>query len=85
MQTFQVWFRPLGDSCRIRVDGLENGRWLLSRLNDLAGFDICKSIGHEEPFGCYSFMVECKMMMTQSSLERLLAGIPEVELMCQPA
>lgn len=85
MKTFHVWVRPLGEACRVRVDGLENGRWLLSRLINLAGVDNCKPIRQEGPFGVYTFLVALSPTMTRSMLGELLAAIPEVDLMCQPA
>jgi hypothetical protein len=32
IDAFQVWLRPLGESCRVRVNGVRNAEWLLKRL-----------------------------------------------------
>lgn len=35
MIAFDVWLRPLGNVCRVRVDGSQNATWLLDRLHEI--------------------------------------------------
>ncbi len=85
MKPFHVWVRPLGQNCRVRVDGLDNGSWLRDRLIDLAIVDSGQAVGREESIGIYTFLVPYSAEMTRSILAEVLAKIPEVELMCEPA
>lgn len=85
MKSFQVWIRPLGEACRIRVDGNENGRWLLTRLMGLSGGASCHPVCQVGAFGFFTFLVAYSPSLTRSNLGKLLAAIPEVELTSQPA
>ena len=33
MNAIHVWLRPLGESCRVHVNGMGNAKWLLERLS----------------------------------------------------
>ncbi len=85
MKTFQVWIRPLGEACRVRVDGLENGRWLLARLIETSGIKRGEPTAEGEPFGLFTFLVALSPTMTRSMLGEWLAAIPEVNLTFQLA
>lgn len=85
MKPFHVWRRPLGEACRIRVAGLENGRWLLTRLMGLSGAENSQPVCLSAVFGLSTFLVAYSPAMTRSKLRDLLAAIPEVELICQAA
>jgi hypothetical protein len=79
-QAFRVWVRPLEHSDNVRVDGHENGKWLLSCLT---GSEIVEKqiLGEEDPWGFYNFLVAHNAVMTHSMLMEALAGIPQVVLM----
>lgn len=85
MKPFRVWVRPLGETCRVRVQGLDNGSWLRDRLIDLAIVEDGQTVGREDSTGIYTFTLPYREEMTPPMLAEVLAGIPEVELMCEPA
>ena len=85
MKRFHVWVRSLENSCRVRVDGVENGRWLLDQLGRAFVFKSCEPI-HEDQASCSSiFRVSYNSLVSPSILRKTLAAIPEVQLMADPA
>ena len=52
---------------------------------DSASVENCHPVRQEESFGFYTFLVALSPAMTPSMLGELLAAIPEVYVMCQPA
>jgi len=85
MNSFRVWIRPLGETCRIRVEGIRNAQWLLSRLGHGFVFKTAEPISEEADSSYCSFRLAYSARMPRGGLERLLAGIPEVVLMVDPA
>ncbi|MBN1591394.1 MAG: hypothetical protein JW888_17915 [Pirellulales bacterium] len=85
MNSFQVWIRPLGNTCRVRVDGVRNALWLLGRLGHLFVFKTAEPMNEEVDSSCCTFRVEYGSRISRGGLERLLGGIPEVVLMTDPA
>ena len=85
MNTFRVWIRPLGNNSRVRVDGVGNAQWLLNRLGHSFVFKTADPMNEEEGSSCCSFRVAYNSQMSRRGLDRLLAGIPEVQLMTDPA
>ena len=85
MNTFPVWLRPLGNACRVRVDGIKNAQWLVDRLSRSFVFKTSDPMNEEEGSSCYTFRVAYSSQMSRRGLERLLAAIPEVNLMTDPA
>ena len=84
MNAFQVWLRPLGERCRLRVSGVQNAEWLLQRLGQsiaLSNTEVSPEASEPEIF---TFEVPCKEPKSRSRLESLLASIPEVKLMMRP-
>ena len=80
MSGFRVWIRSLGDDCRVRVDGMQNARWLLTRLARSFIFKSAKPINDDEgPSSCI-FHLRYSTQMSRFTLENALAAIPEVEL-----
>jgi hypothetical protein len=79
---FKVWLRPLGDSCRIRIEGLENAIWLRARLSQ--SFETMKEINVVEGSIYRSFQVGYSPTVTHSAFETILASIPNVRLMTGP-
>jgi len=85
MNTFRVWIRPLYDVCRLRVDGIKNAMWLLARLSQSFVFKSSEPIEDGEGASCSTFHVPYHSRMSHFQFERLLAGIPQVQLMSDPA
>jgi hypothetical protein len=85
VNTFHVWVRPLGGACRVRVDGVGNAEWLLDRLGRSFDCGSSKPIRDGEGSCCSTFRVPYGSQMSRSTFEELLAAIPEVTLMLDPA
>jgi hypothetical protein len=77
MNTFSVWIQPFADLCEIRVLGIENAKWLLSRLITSVLVNSSETVNEEECFPRCTFRVP----YSSSTFEKLLAGIPEVRVM----
>ena len=84
MNTFRVWLRPLGASSRVRVAGVKNARWLLYRLSQSFVFKSSEAID-DDANCCSTFLLPYSSQISRSTVEKLLAGIPEVELLAEPA
>lgn len=85
MNAFHVWLRPLGDTCRVRVDGMKNAQWLLLRLGQSFVFKTAEPMDEEADSSCCTFCMAYSSQVSRRGLERLLVGIPEVVLMTDPA
>jgi hypothetical protein len=85
MNTFRVWLRPLYNVCRVRVDGMKNAIWLLTCLSQSFVFKSSQPIEDDERASCSTFHVPYNSQMSNFQFERLLAGIPQVQLMSDPA
>ena len=85
MNTFRVWIRPLYNVCRVRVDGIPNARWLLTRLSRSFVFMSSEPMEDDEKASCSTFHVPYSSQMSHFKFERLLAGIQQVQLMSEPA
>ena len=48
MNAFNVWLRFLRDICRVRVDEIENAKWLLDRLSQSGNVRISAQFGTME-------------------------------------
>ena len=85
MKAFTVWVSRIDGASGIRVDSLENAKWLLGRLGDFFVFKSCDPL--RERFGSSdcTFRVAHNSQMSASRLEKLLAGITEVKLILEPA
>ena len=84
MNSFRVWIRPLGNSCRVRVDGIDNAHWLLSRLSRQFVFKTGKPVREDPDSNFCSFLVSYTPPLTPGQFEEILASIPPVELMLDP-
>ena len=82
---FRVWIRPLGDACRVRVDGTENAMWLLAQLGHVPAFNDCEPIKDDEASFRSTFHVPYTSQMPRTALEKMLVAIPQVRLMLEPA
>lgn len=85
MKAFRVWIRPLGSDCRVRVDGMQNANWLLDRLARSFVFKTCEPVSNERGPDWCTFRILYGPQMSRPMFERLLAKIPEVNLMTEPA
>jgi hypothetical protein len=85
MNPFHVWLRPVGGACKVRVDGTRNAKWLLDRLSRSFIFKSCEPLSEEQGSSCCSFRVAYNSQVSRPAFERLLAAIPEVKLMLDPA
>jgi hypothetical protein len=85
MNPFHVWVLPLITACRVRVDGIENAAWLLNRLSHSFVFKSSEPMTEEQDSSCCSFRVQYDSQMSGPKFAKLLAAIPEVNLMVEPA
>jgi len=85
MNPFHVWLRPVGDFCSVRVDGIENARWLLGRLSQSFVFKTFEPFGETMGSSMCSFQIPNNPPLSRFKFERLLAAIPEIRLMLEPA
>jgi hypothetical protein len=85
MNPFHVWLRPVGDFCRVRVDGIENARWLLGRLSQSFVFKTFEPFVETMGSSVCSFQIPYNPPLSRTKFVRLLAAIPEVRLMSEPA
>lgn len=84
MNTFEVWMRPLGECCRVRVKGIDNARWLQQRLNELHVSCNGDPSAETEQSDICSFEVSCSESKSCDRLEKALASISEIKLMTRP-
>jgi hypothetical protein len=85
MISFRVWIRPLGDNCRVRVDGLGNAQWLLARLGTLPAIRTIGQVDVEIDVPRCTFLVPYHAALSPATFQQLLKAIPEVQLMLEPA
>lgn len=84
MNRFRVWIRPLGDFCRVCVDGIKNAEWLLTRLSQDFVFRTFEPIREKEGSSYCSFQVAYNPPLSHAKFVRLLTAIPPVQLMSEP-
>ena len=84
MKVFSVWINRTDGALRLRVDGLENAKWLLSRLTDFFVFKTSEPLLAVPNSSNYTFRVAHNSQMSGRRFEKLLAGIAEVKLMLEP-
>jgi hypothetical protein len=85
MSIFNVWIRPLSSACRVRVAGMQNANWLLNRLSEFFVFKTSEPQDDDIETACSSFQVQYSFQMSGPKLAKLLAAIPEVNLILEPA
>lgn len=83
MIKFRVWVRPLGSECRVRVDGMQNTKWLLDRLSRSFVFKTAEPV-HKESDSLCIFRIRWDSRTFLADFEKLLLAIPEVALMTDP-
>jgi hypothetical protein len=85
MKPYRVWVRPIGDFCRVRVDGTQNARSLLKLLSQSFVFKTFDPMIEEDDSTVCSFLVPYNPPLSRSAFAKLLMAIPEVRLMAEPA
>jgi hypothetical protein len=85
MTPFRVWLRPLGENCRVRVDGIGNAKFLLTQLNKSPAIKAIGNVEVEIDSPQCTFLVPYHPSLSLGTFQRMLAAIPEVRLMLEPA
>ena len=85
MKTFCVRLSRDDGTSGLRVDGLENATWLLSRLSDLFVFKTSEPLFEVPNSPDCTFRVAHSSQLSGRKFEKLLAGITEVKLVFEPA
>jgi len=81
MDRFRVWIRPMDASRQVRVDGIENAKWLIHRLGQLFVFKTAEPVKEDEGSSCCTFRVADSSYISRHRFERLLGAIPQVKLL----
>ena len=84
MKAFRVRLSRIDGASGLRVDGLENAKWLLSRLSDLFVFKTSEPLCETANSPDCTFRVAHSSQLSGRKFEKLLAGITEVNLMFEP-
>ncbi|MEX0728575.1 MAG: hypothetical protein WD065_20040 [Planctomycetaceae bacterium] len=84
MIPFEVSIRPLGDYCRVKVNGIENARWLLRQLSQSFIFQTFDGVDARTENALSMFTIPYNPPLSAVKFERLLRAIPEVTLMTDP-
>ncbi|MEY4188809.1 MAG: hypothetical protein RIT02_3843 [Planctomycetota bacterium] len=84
MMAFDVWVRPLGERCRVRVSGTGNAHWLMQKLAESFSLGKAQACPELQQLDVCSFEVPCQLPHSRNRLENALAAIPEVRLMTRP-
>lgn len=79
----QIWLRPLGQSCKIRIANLDDASWFRARLSE-AGLE-CSKVTSIAGTGQAMLLVTLNRELNFSTLQALIHEIPEVEIMLDPA
>jgi hypothetical protein len=85
MNKFRVWMRPVDGTCQVRVDGIENTKWLIYRLGQFFVFKTSEPLEEDEGSSCCTFRVAGSSQTSRHRLTRLLGAIPEVKLILDRA
>lgn len=80
MKQMQVKIRRMDGICRVRVDRIDQARWLLDQLAQSFVFKTCEPILEDEIPSCCTFRVAYSSQISPTRLSTLIASIPEVSL-----
>jgi len=88
MSHFKVWVRPLGNACKICVEGRDNAESLRERLqqegtNCTAPEPRTETDAAQTPL--WVFRAQYTPTITESQLPLFLESLPDIELMLEPA
>ena len=70
-------------SVGLRVDGLANTNWLLTRLSDCFVFKTCEPFRDISNTSAYTFRVAYNSQLSGRGLAKLLRGISQVKLIVE--
>jgi len=84
MKAFCVRLSRIDGASGLRVDGLENAKWLLSRLSDFFVFKTSEPLCEAPNSPDCIFRVAHSSQLSGRNFEKLLAGIKEVILSFEP-
>ena len=84
MDVFKVCVRPLGQRCRVRVQGVKNAEWLLERPGQSFAVNNAEPCHETLEPDIFTFEVPCQAPESRNHLQRALSSIPEVQLMIRP-
>jgi hypothetical protein len=84
MDIFRVWVSRMDGATGLRVDGLENTNWLISRLSDFFVFKTSEPLRGIADSSAFTFRVAHNSQLSGPRFEKLLAGISEVKLLLDP-
>jgi hypothetical protein len=85
MKSFCVWLSRIDGASGLRVDGVKNATWLLSKLSDLFVFKTSEPLREAPNSPDCTFRVAHSSQLSGHKFEKLLAGITEVKLIFEPA
>jgi hypothetical protein len=85
MRSFRVWLRPNGDFCHVRVDSKPNAQRLLVCLSQAFVFKTFDPMTEEDGSSFCNFLVPYNPPLSRASFVKLLAAMPDVRLMSEPA
>ena len=85
MNRFRVWIRTVGQASRVGVDGIANTQWLLDCLGRSFVFKTSEPVQQDLNSAWCTFQVMYSPQMPRRGLEKLLASIPRVSLVADPA
>ena len=83
MEQFKVWLRPMGNSCKVKVDGSQNAEWLRGKL--MAKALECSDAEQLAGTSCYVFVATFKSQITEFEFRTLILHMSEAQLMLDPA
>lgn len=85
MKAFRVWVRRSEHTSCLRVEDGDHAQWLLRRLSQSFVFKTSEPMADTwNSSGC-TFCVAHTSQMSSTSFARVLAGIPEVQVLLEPA
>lgn len=85
MNAFNVWIRPLGETCRVCVEDMTNATWLARRLSEAFVFKTIEPIVQRVNSPLCTFKIPYSHQLSPSQFLQVLKGIPEVQLKLEPA
>ncbi len=85
MSPFHVWLRPLGNSCRVRVDGIGNTRWVLDHLERHPAIRAIGSLDVMVDDTVCSFCIPFHSTLSSQTFDRMIREVPEAQVMLELA
>ena len=80
MKAIRVWLSRMDGASGLRIDGLENAKWLICRLTDFFVFKTSEPLHDVSNSLDCTFKVAHNSQMSGPRFEKLLAGIAEVNV-----